>query len=235
MPDVVIGDAVPVTDIVVLPIRPTLVTVPLPLPLNVVQSACSKYPSVEELADGIPTVTVLVPATVIAPVATTLLTPVGVSVNEGYALVTVNPVPPVMVTVLSGLLFVTVYVPDPVIGDDPAIEIPVPATAPTLVTVPPLDGLVLVMVKFGYVPVALMPVPLVNDTVWSGAVFTTVKVPELVMGEMPVILTPVPATTPTLVTVPPDDGLLLVTVYVGKEPDNEMPVPAVRPPVAFTV
>jgi len=35
----------------------------------------------------------------------------------------------------------------------------------TDVTVPPEDGLVLVTVKLGYVPVTLIPVPFVNTTV----------------------------------------------------------------------
>jgi hypothetical protein len=52
--------------------------------------------------------------------------------------------------------------------------VPVP---PTLVTVPPLDGLVLVMVKLGYVPLVDIPVPAVKTTVWSGAVFVTVTAP----------------------------------------------------------
>ena len=38
-------------------------------------------------------------------------------------------------------------------------------SAATLVTVPPLDGLVFVTVKLGYVPDTLMPVPLAIATV----------------------------------------------------------------------
>jgi hypothetical protein len=71
----------------------------------------------------------------------------------------------------------------------------------TLVTVPPLDGLVLVIVKLGYVPLVDIPVPAVNTTVWSGAVLVTVKVPLPVMG-LPDTLIPVPAVAATLVTVP---------------------------------
>jgi hypothetical protein len=71
----------------------------------------------------------------------------------------------------------------------------------TLVTVPPLDGLVLVIVKLGYVPLVLIPVPAVKTTVWSGAVLVTVKVPLPVMG-LPDTLIPVPAVAATLVTVP---------------------------------
>jgi hypothetical protein len=71
----------------------------------------------------------------------------------------------------------------------------------TLVTVPPLDGLVLVIVKLGYVPLVDIPVPAVNTTVWSGAVFVIVSVPLVVIG-LPVTLIPVLATAATLVTVP---------------------------------
>ena len=71
----------------------------------------------------------------------------------------------------------------------------------TLVTVPPLDGLVLVIVKLGYVPLVDIPVPAVNTTVWSGAVLVTVNVPIVVIG-LPLIEIPVPAVAATLVTVP---------------------------------
>jgi hypothetical protein len=47
----------------------------------------------------------------------------------------------------------------------------------TLVTVPPLDGAVLVIVKLGYVPLVDIPAPPVKTTVWSGAVFVTVTAP----------------------------------------------------------
>jgi hypothetical protein len=83
--------------------------------------------------------------------------------------------------------------------------------AATLVTVPPLDGLVLVIVKFGYVPDVLMPVPAVNTTVWSGAVFVIVSVPLVVIGE-PLTEMPVPADAATEVTVPVFDVLLLNVV-----------------------
>jgi len=71
----------------------------------------------------------------------------------------------------------------------------------TLVTVPPELGLVLVIVKLGYVPLVLMPVPAVKTTVWSGAVLVMFKVPLVVIG-LPVTLMPVPAVAATLVTVP---------------------------------
>jgi hypothetical protein len=56
----------------------------------------------------------------------------------------------------------------------------------TLVTVPPELGLVLVIVKLGYVPLVLMPVPAVKTTVWSGAVLVTVKLGYVPLVEMPV-------------------------------------------------
>ena len=56
--------------------------------------------------------------------------------------------------------------------------------AATLVTVPPLDGDVLSIVKLGYVPLTLIPVPAVSVTVWSGAVLVTM---------LPVKSIPVPA------------------------------------------
>ena len=71
----------------------------------------------------------------------------------------------------------------------------------TLVTVPPELGLVLVIVKLGYVPLVLMPVPAVKTTVWSGAVLVMFNVPLVVIG-LPVTLMPVPAVAATLVTVP---------------------------------
>ena len=73
-------------------------------------------------------------------------------------------------------------------------------------------GSVLVMVKLGYVPVVLMPVPAVNDTVWSGAVLVMVTAPVAPDTEMPVpataLVTPVlaividPAPLVTLMAVP---------------------------------
>ena len=79
----------------------------------------------------------------------------------------------------------------------------------TDVTVPPLDGAVLIIVKLGYVPVVDMPVPAVNDTVWSGAVFVMTNVPLVVIG-LPEIEMPVLAVAATLVTVP--EPLLLNVV-----------------------
>lgn len=79
--------------------------------------------------------------------------------------------------------------------------IPLPVFVATEVTVPPLDGELLVIVKFGYVPLIEIPVPPVKATVWSGAVLVIVSVPLLVIG-LPDILIPVPALAATLVTVP---------------------------------
>ena len=39
------------------------------------------------------------------------------------------------------------------------------------------SGLLLVIVKLGYVPDVVIPVPPVNATVWSGALFVIVSVP----------------------------------------------------------
>ena len=63
------------------------------------------------------------------------------------------------------------------------------------------------IVKLGYVPLVLIPVPAVNTTVWSGAEFVIFNVPDVVIG-LPVILIPVPALAATLVTVP--DALFVI-------------------------
>jgi hypothetical protein len=60
-------------------------------------------------------------------------------VKLGYVPDVVTPVEPVKTTVWSGAVLVIVYVPLEVIGEAPAILIPVPAVAPTLVTVPTLN------------------------------------------------------------------------------------------------
>ena len=95
----------------------------------------------------------------------------------------------------------------------PSVKLPFDVTVPdkempftvpvpeTLVTVPPLDGLVLVTVKFGYVPVTEIPVPLFKTTVWSGAVLVMTSVPEVVIG-LPETEMPVPPEAATDVTVP---------------------------------
>jgi hypothetical protein len=57
------------------------------------------------------------------------------------------------------------------------------------------------IVKVGYVPVTLIPVPEFKTTVWSGAVLVTVIEPDVVMGP-PLTLMPVPAVRSTDVTVP---------------------------------
>jgi hypothetical protein len=137
VPDDVIGDAVPVTDIVLLPINPTLVTVPLPLLLKVVQSVADKYPSVVVVAFVI----LNVPVPVIVPPDSGAVVAIDVTVPplDGLLFVTVYvgklpdkdiPVPAVMLPVA-----VTVTTPDDVIGE-PLTDIPVPADIPALVTVP---------------------------------------------------------------------------------------------------
>jgi hypothetical protein len=73
--------------------------------------------------------------------------------------------------------------------------------AVTLVTPPPPEGLLLVTVKLGYVPLTEIPVPAVKVTTWSGAVFVIVNVPAPVIG-LPETLIPVPAEAATEVTVP---------------------------------
>jgi hypothetical protein len=73
--------------------------------------------------------------------------------------------------------------PDDVIGD----------VAVTPVTVPPLEGLEFVIVKFGYVPVTDIPAPLLSTTVWSGAVLAMVK-----LGYVPVTFMPVPLLNTTV-------------------------------------
>ena len=62
------------------------------------------------------------------------------------------------------------------------------AVRATLVTVPPLDGDVLVIVKFGYVPLTEIPVPGDRATTWSGALLVTVSesVVSSVVSDIPV-------------------------------------------------
>jgi hypothetical protein len=88
------------------------------------------------------------------------------------------------------------------------LTVPVP---PTEVTVPPLDGAVLVIVKLGYVPLVLMPVPPVKTTVWSGAVLVTVTAPV-----EPETLIPVLAANEltTLVRLAPEPTKLVAVIVV---------------------
>jgi len=111
----------------------------------------------------------------------------------------VMPVPP-LATGKAVPLKLIANVPDVVTGE-PATLKNAGTLAATLVTVPPLEGEVLVIVKLGYVPVVDMPVPAVKDTVWSGAVLVIVRVPLVVIG-LPEIEMPVLAVAATLVTVP---------------------------------
>ena len=76
-------------------------------------------------------------------------------------------------------------------------------------------GSVLVIVKLGYVPDVLMPVPSVKVTVWSGAVFVIVTAPVAPDTEMPV---------PAIALVTP----LLVIVIDPAPSVMLMPVPSVR-------
>ena len=75
------------------------------------------------------------------------------------------------------------------------------------------SGALLVMVKFGYVPLVDIPVLAVKATVWSGAVLVMFIVPEVVMG-LPDTLMPVPAVAATDVTVPVAESAEL-TVKLG--------------------
>jgi hypothetical protein len=91
-------------------------------------------------------------------------------------------------------------VPLLVIGEPLKVKPVVPPDAATDVTVPTVLSFD-VMVKLGYVPVmVVVPAP-VSDTIWSGAVLTTVIEPAVVIGP-PETLMPVPAVKLTLVTVP---------------------------------
>ena len=111
----------------------------------------------------------------------------------------VTPVPP-LATGKAVPLKLIAKVPDVVTGE-PATLKNAGTVAATLVTVPPLEGEVLAIVKLGYVPVVDIPVPAVKDTVWSGAVLVIVRVPLVVIG-LPDTEMPVPALAATLVTEP---------------------------------
>ena len=94
----------------------------------------------------------------------------------------------VMKSAPSATPWVTVIDPLVVIGP-PLTSIRSPAVRSIDVTVPPLDGDTLVMVKLGYVPVTPMPDPAVRTTVWSGSVLVMVMVS---VEALVVIATPVP-------------------------------------------
>lgn len=83
-------------------------------------------------------------------------------------------------------------VPDPVVLYDVPQAVPVEFGMPAPGYV---MGSVLVIVKLGYVPDVLMPVPPVSDTVWSGDVLVIVTAPVAPDTEMPVpaiaLVTPV--------------------------------------------
>jgi hypothetical protein len=90
------------------------------------------------------------------------------------------------------------------------------------------------MVKFGYVPVTVVVPAPVKATVWSGAVFVIVNVPDDVIGE-PLTEIPVPAVAATLVTVPLPLLLKVFQSVLDKYPsvaalDCEMLIAGVAPP-----
>jgi hypothetical protein len=125
---------------------------------------------------------------------------------------------------LTELVAAAIEIAGVVPPDDTTGAVPV-----TAVTVPPLDGLVFVTVKLGYVPETLMPVPAVNATVWSGAVFVMVNVPLEVIG-LPDTEIPVPALAATLVTVPVfpvSNTPLAVTVFAKTAVESWLIVNAV--------
>jgi hypothetical protein len=107
----------------------------------------------------------------------------------------VAPVPPLATPSVPPRVSVPVDVIGPPVNDRPVV----PPLASTLLTVPvpPVE----VIVKFGYVPVTVVKPAPVSDTIWSGAVLTTVMEPDDVIGP-PETLMPVPAVRLTLVTVP---------------------------------
>ena len=112
----------------------------------------------------------------------------------------------------------------------------------TLVTVPPLDGLVLVIVKLGYVPLVDIPVPAVKTTVWSGAVLVTVTapvapdtlIPVLAANELTTLVRLAPEPTKLVAVmvvpvmakgvVPPITMLFIVPAFVGAISIEPVPV-----------
>ena len=70
--------------------------------------------------------------------------------------------------------------------DERSVPVVPKVKAATDVTVPPEEGLLLVIVKLGYVPVTPIPVPAVSTTVWSGKVFVTVGTVVVPPIEIPV-------------------------------------------------
>jgi hypothetical protein len=180
----------------------TEVTVPLPLLLKVVQSAALKAPRL--VAEAVGTCKVI--TGVVVPVATVddRSVPVVPKVNAA-TLVTVPLVLDLPLKVFQSVDVKYPFTEVVAAGMDIAGVLPpldtTGAVPVTLVTVPPEDGLVLVIVKLGYVPLVEIPVPAVKTTVWSGAELVIVNVPLVVIG-LPDTVIPVPAVAATLVTVP---------------------------------
>lgn len=182
------------------------------LPLNVDQSAADSAPRL--VADAVGTFSVM--TGVLVPVATVedKSVPLVPRVNAA-TLVTVptDTEPPSEIAlpliVIDELVSALLAMPDnvpPSVKEPELVTVPLsvrPFTVPvplTLVTVPTYwsaDEIV----KLGYVPVIVVVPPCVSTTVWSGAVFVTVMLPEVVIGP-PVALMPVPGVMSTLVTVP---------------------------------
>lgn len=90
---------------------------------------------------------------------------------------------------------------------------PVTTVVPAPVNTTVRSGALLVIVKLGYVPDMLIPVPAVNTTVWSGAVLVMVK-----FGYVPLVEIPVPAVSTTVWS-----GALLESVPAV----SDKPVPTV--------
>jgi len=97
---------------------------------------------------------------------------------------------------------------------DPVVEYDVPHAVPVELGMPApgyVMGRVLVIVKLGYVPDVLMPVPPVSDTVWSGAVLVNVTSPVAEDTDMPVPA--IALVTPVLVIViDPAPSVMLIAV-----------------------
>ena len=108
------------------------------------------------------------------------------------------PVPAVKTTVWSGAVLVMFKVPDVVMGE-PVIDIPVPAVAATLVTVP--DGVVTEPPRLIGLPLMVMLEFVSCELAMPPSVPPSVKFPLVVIEPVNVMPLTVPV-PPTLVTVP---------------------------------